>query len=182
MYLEAAILPSHAYAVKNRLFELRGRSDSRFGETLFLRGTGKILLPDKYAIDLAIPNTSQQVKDAGTLALLRKNTNRFPVTTLVKADLNEYHSYGGPPSVVSRASYFWITSGQQRHWLRFVRDDSSPYFHDHIEYRLDAADVIAIVTALREDIGEIAADVRADEQMVVPLFTAIDAFSKEMSK
>ena len=180
--LEKLVISVRAYAVKNRLFELRGRSDSRFGETLFLRRTGKFLLPDKYAIELAIPDTSQQVKDAGTLALLRKDTDRFPVTALVKADLNEYHSYGGPPSLVSRASYFWITSGQQRHWLRFVRDSGSPYFHDHIEYRLDAADLIGIVKALREDIQAIAAEVHADEQMIAPLFTAIDAFSKEVSK
>jgi len=172
----------HAYAVKNRLFELRGRNDSRFGETLLLPTSGAKILPDEHAIRLAAPVGSEGVKDAAALALLRKNAKNFPITVLVRADFNEYHSIGGPPSVIGDVCYFSITSGQRRHWLRFDCQGSSYHFKDTFEYMLSASHLSTIIEALRDDIRKIAAEVAADEQKIAPLFSAIDAFSKEMSK
>ena len=174
----------HAYAVKNRLFELRGRADSRLGETLLLPKSGTCILPDEHVIRLAVPTSPRQgVKDAIAIALLRKNANDFPITAMVRAEFNEYHSMGGPPSVIPVFCHYSITSGQQRHWLRFERRNDGPYqFRQRHEHMLNASDLIAIMEALRDDIRNIAAEVHADEQRIAPLFSAVDAFSKEVSK
>jgi hypothetical protein len=172
-----------AYAIKNRLFELRGRHDPRFGEVLLLASSGQHILPDEHAVQLAVAvGARQQVKDATATALLAKDEKGFPITAVVMADFNEYHSMGGPPSVLSYGSYFSITSGQQQHWLRFDQLRVSYQFKENYEYMLDASDLISIVKALKDDIQQIAASVRADEEKTAPLFSAIDAFATKMSQ
>jgi hypothetical protein len=173
----------HTYAVRGRLFELRGRAHPTFGETLMLPTSGVRILPDEQAIQLAVPNSSRQgVKSAFALALLRKDAKNFPITALVRAEFNEYHSMGGPPSVIPVCCRYSITCGQQRHWLRFERLDGSYHFTESYEYMLNASDLIAIMEALRDDIRKITVEVEADEQKIAPFLNAIDAFSKEMSR
>lgn len=181
--LSKLVVGLHAYASKNRLFELRGRKDSMFGEVLLLAKSGQCILPDKHAFELARPDGQRErVKDANALALLRKEARDFPIVALAHANFNQYHSMGGPPSVIPAGEYFSVSSGQQKHWLRFEKIGSSYHFWDQYEYMLDASDLISIVQALRDDVHQIAAEVQADEQKVESLFSAIDAFAKEIEK
>jgi hypothetical protein len=55
-----------------------------------------------------------------------------------------------------------------------------PHFQRSSEYRLEAADLISIVNALRDDIRQYAGEVQADEQKIAPLFAQIEAFVGRM--
>lgn len=169
-----------AFAIKNRLFELRGAKRNPWGEVLLLPRSGKLILPDSLAAELTVPaNNWERLKDAECLAVLRKEAQDFPVVALIGARFNRYSSMGGDPGVDSYSCYFEIGYGQQRHWLSFSRPNVyEPHFLKHFEYRLEAADLISIVQALRDDIREYATAVNADEERIHSLFTAIDAFAE----
>jgi hypothetical protein len=171
-----------AYATKNRLFELRGTQRQPFGEVLYLSKTGNCILPPEVASRLPRPYSRESLKDVNCLVLLRKETKDFPIVVLVRAEFNEYHPTGGPPSVAVDTCCFDIGQGQQRHWLSFdCGMRSSGHFLQASEYRLEASNLISIVQALRDDIGEFAIAVQADEQKIRPLFAAIDAFAKGLN-
>jgi hypothetical protein len=168
-----------AYAKKNRLFELRGDNKPKVGEVLLLPRSGRFILPNKHAVELAASSHHMEgVKDAECLALLQKDTQEFAIVTLVGARFNEYSAMGGPPGVRSDACYFYLAPGQQRHWLRFARRESASHFIQRYEYRLEASNLIAIAQALRDDIRDYAVAVQADEQKIGPLFASVDAFAK----
>lgn len=170
-----------AYALNNRLFELRGVNKPGLGEVLLLPISGDLILPQKLASGMPTPYQMQGLKDTSCLALLLKATVNFPLMVLVGARFNEYSAMGGPPSVVSDACYFDIAHGQQRHWLKFDRGQRhTAHFHQSSEYRLEASDLISIVNALRDDIRQYAVEVQADEQKIAPLFTQIDKFVEKM--
>ena len=143
------------------------------------------MLPKELAVELSRPASRwESVKDATCLALLRKEAQGFPIVALVGARFNEYSSMGGPPSVNSDSCYFAVGPGQHRHWLSFSRPSESyrPHFETHFEYRLDAANLISIVQALRDDIREYATHVNADEEKIRSLFAAIDAFAERTKR
>jgi len=170
-----------AFAIKNRLFELRGDKKDQWGEVLLLPRSGKLILPNELALELTRPTSHwERVKDAECLAVLRKNAQDFPIVALVGARFNEYSSVGGNPLVKEDSCYFAIGPGQQRHWLSFSRPSEwyRAHFEDHFEYRLEATNLISIVQALRDDIREYAMAVNADEEKIRSLFTAIDAFAE----
>lgn len=170
-----------AYAAKNRLFELRGSKRQGLGEVLYLPQVGDALLPAEVAANLPRPYSMQSLKGVKSMAFLRKDANDFPITLLLRAEFNQYHSVGGPPSVESAACFLNVTVGQQKHWLGFdCGVQSAAHFSQGYEYMLDAARLISIFHALRDDIGQYAKDVQADERKVEPLFAAIDEFVKSL--
>jgi hypothetical protein len=166
------------YARNNRLFELRGQKVRRFGEFLSLPRTSKVILPREHAREMAIPSRSERVKRVESSALLRKEGAEFPIVVFVGVEFDQFSSMGDSWQA-GDAEYFMIEPGQQRHWLRFVRDNGhQPHFEPSYEYRLEASDFIDIAQALNNDIREYATEVNADERKIEPLFTAIDAFTK----
>lgn len=177
-------LPSglHAFAIKNRLFELRGAKGDTSDELLLLPRSGKLILPNHLAVKLAVPvGDWEGVRDAECLAVLRKEAQDFPIAAFVGARFNKYSSMGGDPTVNSDSCYFSIGPGQQRHWLSFSRPDGYiPHFQRYFEYRLEAADLISIVQALSDDIREYATAVNADQEKIGSLFTAIDVFAERI--
>lgn len=170
-----------AFANKNRLFELRGEKRHDLGEVIRLPRSGECILPERISPSVAIPYSRESVRDVTPLALLCKSTSDFPILLLVRARFNEYSPIGGPPGVVSDDCYFDIEAGQQRHWLKFDRGRRyTSHFLQSAEYRLEASDFMSIVSALRDDISEYAAEVQADEEKIAPLFTQIDQFVKQV--
>jgi hypothetical protein len=139
-----------------------------------------LILPDSLAAELTVPTSHwERLKDAECLAILRKEAQDFPIVALIGARFNRYSSMGGNPGVEPYVCYFEIGHGQQRHWLSFSRAHAyEPHFRTHFEYRLEAADLISIVQALRDDIREYATAVSVDEEKIRSLFTAIDAFAE----
>jgi hypothetical protein len=171
-----------AFAMKNHLFELRGQVKQGLGEVILLGRSGSCILPENIAAGMPIPYQMQSLKDTVCLALLRKASSEFPITLTVGAQFNEYSPVGGPPSLVSDACYFDIKPGQQRHWLKFDRcERTTSHFVRYSEYRLEAADLILIANALRDDVRDHAVSIQADEEKIGPLFAAIDAFAKGLS-
>jgi hypothetical protein len=173
-----------ALAIKNRLFELRGVKRDSLGEVLLLPRSGKLILPNKLAVQIAVSeNSLERVKDAECLAILRKEAQDFPIVALVGAQFEKYTIMGEGPFVASDSCYFAIAPGQQRHWLSFSRprERYRPHFETSFEYRLNAADLISIVQALKGDIRDYATDVIADEGKIAPMFAAIDAFAKGLA-
>jgi hypothetical protein len=172
-----------AFAIKNRLFELRGAQRPPLGEVLYLSRSGNCILPPEVAPRLPSPYSRESLKDVNCLALLRKEAKDFPIVVLVRAEFNVYHSIGGPPGVDVDTCCFDIGQGQQRHWLSFDRGmRTSGHFQQAYEYRLEASNLISIVQALRDDIGEFAKEVQADQEKIGPLFTAIDAFAERIKR
>jgi hypothetical protein len=165
------------FATKNRLFTLRGQKKTDLGVVLVLPRSGKVILPDNLAPDIASSAArDENVKDANCIALLREEPSEFPILAWVGAQFYEYSVIGGPPGIKTDSCVFSIGPGQQRHWLRFSRAAYTPHFRQRYEYRLEASGLISIVEALRDDIQEYAMDVQADEQKIAPLFAQIDAF------
>ncbi len=172
-----------AYAREKRLFELRGYNRPQFGQVLQLPKTGGCILPQKHAADLCIPYQREGLKHAEGLALLRKEGQGLPIEVGVGAEFYQYSSMGGHPGVEFDSCFYHVGPGQQRHWLKFDRAQwGSAHFGRAYEYMLGASDFVAIVQALKDDISDYAIAAQADEQKIGPLFAAIDAFAKGMSR
>lgn len=168
-----------AYATSHRFFELRGTKDGVLGEVILLPRCGSCILPEKIASGMVTVYKAQKVKDASSLAYLRKAPVGFPIVLLVEARLDDY-SYV-PPTVVTHSAYFHVKRGQERYWLRFENHENfGTGFRTTSEYKLAASDLISIVAALRDDIRQYAEEVHAHEQKIAPLFTQIDAFVEKM--
>lgn len=171
----------HAFAIKNRLFELRGVKRDPSDELLLPR-SGKLILPNELAVKLPVAvGDWERLKDVECLAVLRKEAQDFPIVALVGARFHKYSSMSGDSTVNSDSCYFSIGPGQQRHWLSFSRPDGYiPHFQRYFEYRLEAVDLISIVRALSDDIREYATAVNADQEKIGSLFTAIDVFAERI--
>jgi hypothetical protein len=165
------------YARRNRLFELRGEERSGLGQMLWLFKTSRSILPKELARELGIPDNMQAVKSAECAALLQNSDKEFPIKVIVAVYFNQYSSMGGEPGVRTAEARYGVVPGQQRHWLRFNREESEYQLRATTEYRLDAEDLIEIVESLRDDIKQYAKEVQADEQKIEPLFSAIEAFA-----
>jgi hypothetical protein len=167
-----------AYATNYRLFELRGADERGLGESLYLPKTSDALMPKEFALGLAAPYHRQDVESVTCMALLQKQTQEFPLIVFVQAVFIRYDGIGS--SRDKDSTIYRVGVGQQKHWLRFSRAVSGAQFVPWAEYRLDASDFIAIVNALRDDVRDYAAEVRADERKITPLFAQIDAFVEKM--
>jgi hypothetical protein len=177
--LEELVAALQAFATKNQLFELRGFDDQMVGEGLSLLKTSTVLMPKNLAFGLATPYRRQKVDEVHCMVVLQKQTKEFPLRVIVAAVFSEYNDFGDSHPV-SDTTVYSVGPGPQRHWLRFSHPVSHTHFLPGEQYRLDAADFIAIVNALRDDIREYAAEVHADEKMIALLFGQIDAVVEKM--
>jgi hypothetical protein len=168
-----------AFATKNRLFELSGSSHMIFGESLYLAKTSEVLLPKKYAMAIPAPYERQGLNDVVCAAVLTKDHSDFPIRVVVEATFDQYSDIGGQ-YIVSDRCYYYVGQGQQRHWLRFYLHYPQIHFCQDYQYRLDASELIAIVNALRDDIHDFASTIKAEEELIRPLFAQIDAFVEKM--
>jgi hypothetical protein len=154
-----------AFAERNRLFELRGVNHNILGASLYLEKTSGQILPKKVAKNLPEPNRSQRMDRVECMAILQRKPQDFPIRMIVGARFEEFDHFGS-----SHHAVYEISQGQQKHWLRFFLNTTHTYFHENYEYRLEAADMISISNALRDDIRDYAAEIQADEQKIGPLF------------
>jgi hypothetical protein len=106
-----------AFAARNHLVELRGMNDQRFGESLPLIRTSKVLMYKEFADSLSI-HTEHLQKTECKVRLLKAH-EEFPIRVWLQATLDRTTRLGGKFSEVC-SDAFKVEPGQQKHGFVFA--------------------------------------------------------------
>jgi hypothetical protein len=171
----------HKLAVDLRIFELRGVHGS-LGEILKLDKTSKAILRKEELRRFGNPSPRWSLDDVQSFVVLLREGPGLLLRVVVEVTLEYYGGGGYGDTRRERCSgLFAIERGPKPHWLAFRRLDGNFELHENLHFMLTAAHFKAIVQALRDDIRDYATELKADEELIAPLFKQIDAFKKGIS-
>jgi hypothetical protein len=133
--------------------------------------------------DFGVPSPRSSVHNVQAVVALVRDGDGLPLRMIVQAEF-EYHGYGGygSSSMENYDGLYVIEGGPRPHWLRFRRIDSHYHLSEGLQFMLTGPHFKALVEALRDDIRSYAQELRADEQLIAPLFEQIRTFAEKLAQ
>jgi hypothetical protein len=159
-------------ALKTELFRLRGVKIDDETRLLLMPTSAEPLLPPRVREDTVYPpyqSTAAVAIRKVQLGLVDRG--EAPLKLAVEADFID-QSYGTTTDTHSQA--YMITPGQDRNWLGFEPVKNIPGFRG-CEWRLNATDVRAVLTAMKKDITAYLIEIEKERPVVKEILVELQA-------
>lgn len=174
-----------AIATKAELFRLRGYKSNGGPRVLPLIETAAALAPPTAARTAVYTSGSiVSVAVSEVRAVLTDEQEELPLIVAVKAEFKHFSAgglYSGQRSEYGSAVYR-LVQGQENNWLKFELVDKSLYGFQDFSYRLSAADVKALLAALKKDIGTYLQDISDERPLVAELADELKELLRMVSR